>query len=108
MGNDNFSKTYVPSIVLETNSDSKVSKVHLKWYLHNGTSYYEVTDLTSFWANASKVTVGVHEQDLSYGETHHIIGSNKTEVTLTTPITNPNVLIEYAFYSSEVIVKYSY
>ena len=43
MGNDNFSKTYVPSIVLETNSDSKVSKVHLKWYLHNGTSYYEVT-----------------------------------------------------------------
>jgi len=108
IGSDNFSKTYVPSIKLETNSDSKVSKVHLKWYLHNGTSYYEVTDLTSFWANASKVTVGVHEQDLSYGETHHIIGSNKTEVTLTTPITNPNVLIEYAFYSSEVIVKYSY
>ena len=82
--------------------------MHLKWYLHNGTSYYEVTDLTSFWANASRVTVGVNEQDNSYGETHNIIGSNKTEVTLTTPITNPNFLIEYAFYSSEVIVKYSY
>ncbi len=47
MGNDNFSKTYVLSIVLETNSDSKVSKVHLKWYLHNGTSYYEVTPPTN-------------------------------------------------------------
>ena len=108
MGNDNFRKTYVLSIVLETNSDSKVSKVHLKWYLHNGTSYYEVTDLTSFWANASKVTVGVHEQDLSYGETHHIIGSNKTEVTLTKPMTNPSVTIAYGFYSSEIQVRYSY
>ena len=108
IGSDNFSKTYVPSIKLETNSDSKVSKVHLKWYLHNGTSYYEVTDLTSFWANASRVTVGVNQQDLSYGETHNIIGSNKTEVTLTKPMTNPSVTIEYGFYSSEVSVKYSY
>jgi hypothetical protein len=102
IGSDNFSKTYAPSIKLETNSDSKVSKVHLKWYLHNGTSYYEVTDLTSFWANASRVTVGVDEQ------TYNIIGSNKTEVTLTTPVTNPSVTIQYGFYSSEVSVKYSY
>ncbi|MDP7096833.1 MAG: hypothetical protein QGI04_06085 [Candidatus Poseidoniia archaeon] len=102
MGNDNFRKTYVLSIVLETNSDSKVSKVHLKWYLHNGTSYYEVTDLTSFWANASRVTVGVDEQ------TYDIIGSNKTEVTLTTPVTNPSVSVYYGFYSSEISVKYSY
>jgi len=102
IGSDNFSKTYVPSIKLETNSDAKVSKVHLKWYLHNGTSYYEVTDLTSFWANASRVTVGVDNQ------TYNIIGSNKTEVTLTTPVTNPSVTIEYGFYSSEVSVKYSY
>ena len=108
IGSDNFSNTYVPSIKLETNSDSKVSKVHMKWYLHNGTSYYEVTDLTSFWANASQVTVGVNEQDNSYGETHNLIGSNKTEVTLTTPITNPSVTIAYGFYSSEVSVKYSY
>jgi len=102
MGSDNFSKTYVPSIKLETNSDSKVSKVHLKWYLHNGTSYYEVTDLTSFWANASRVTVGVDEQ------TYDIIGSNKTEVTLTTPVANPSVSVYYGFYSSEISVKYSY
>ena len=102
IGSDNFSKTYVPSIKLETNSDAKVSKVHLKWYLHNGTSYYEVTDLTSFWANASRVTVGVDNQ------TYNIIGSNKTEVTLTTPVTNPSVTIQYGFYSSEVSVKYSY
>ena len=108
IGSDNFSNTYVPSIKLETNSDSKVSKVHLKWYLHNGTSYYEVTDLTSFWANASVVTVGVNEQDLSYGETHNIIGSNKTEVTLTKPMTNPSVTIAYGFYSSEIQVRYSY
>jgi hypothetical protein len=102
VGSDNFSNTYVPSIKLETNSDSKVSKVHMKWYLHNGTSYEEVTDLTSFWANASRVTVGVDNQ------TYNIIGSNKTEVTLTTPVTNPSVTIEYGFYSSEVSVKYSY
>ena len=102
IGSDNFSKTYVPSIKLETNSDSKVSKVHLKWYLHNGTSYYEVTDLTSFWANASRVTVGVDNQ------TYNIIGSNKTEVTLTTPVTNPSVTIQYGFYGAEIEVKYSY
>ena len=102
IGSDNFSKTYVPSIKLETNSDSKVSKVHLKWYLHNGTSYYEVTDLTSFWANASRVTVGVDNQ------TYNIIGSNKTEVTLTTPVTNPSVTITYGFYGAEIEVKYGY
>ena len=102
IGSDNFSNTYVPSIKLETNSDAKVSKVHLKWYLHNGTSYYEVTDLTSFWANASRVTVGVDEQ------TYNIIGSNKTEVTLTKPMTNPSVTIAYGFYSSEIQVRYSY
>ena len=102
IGSDNFSKTYAPSIKLETNSDSKVSKVHLKWYLHNGTSYYEVTDLTSFWANASRVTVGVDEQ------TYNIIGSNKTEVTLTTPVTNPTVTLQYGFVGAEVEVKYSY
>jgi hypothetical protein len=108
IGSDNYSKTYVPSIKLETNSESKVSKVHLKWYLHNGTSYYEVTDLTSFWENASQVTVGVNDQDNSYGETHNLIGSNKTEVTLTKPITNPSVTIAYGFYSSEIQVRYSY
>ena len=102
IGSDNFSKTYVPSIKLETNSDAKVSKVHLKWYLHNGTSYYEVTDLTSFWANASRVSLGVDSQ------TYNLIGSNKTEVTLTTPVTNPSVTIQYGFYSSEIEVKYSY
>jgi len=108
IGSDNYSKTYVPSIKLETNSESKVSKVHLKWYLHNGTSYYEVTDLTSFWENASQVTVGVNDQDNSYGETHNLIGSNKTEVTLTKPMTNPSVTIAYGFYSSEIQVRYSY
>ena len=102
IGSDNFSKTYVPSIKLETNSDAKVSKVHLKWYLHNGTSYYEVTDLTSFWANASRVTVGVDSQ------TYNLIGSNKTEVTLTTPVTNPSVTITYGFYGAEIEVNYSY
>ena len=102
IGSDNFSNTYVPSIKLETNSDAKVSKVHLKWYLHNGTSYYEVTDLTSFWANASRVSLYVGDQ------TYNIIGSNKTEVTLTTPITNPSVTIAYGFYSSEIQVRYSY
>ena len=102
IGSDNYSKTYVPSIKLETNSESKVSKVHLKWYLHNGTSYYEVTDLTSFWANASRVTLGVGDQ------TYNLIGSNKTEVTLTTPVTNPSVTITYGFYGAEIEVKYSY
>ena len=102
IGSDNFSKTYVPSIKLETNADAKVSKVHLKSYLHNGTSYYEVTDLTSFWANASRVTVGVDSQ------TYNLIGSNKTEVTLTTPVTNPSVTITYGFYGAEIEVKYSY
>ena len=102
IGSDNYSKTYVPSIKLETNSDAKVSKVHLKWYLHNGTSYYEVTDLTSFWANASRVTLGVGDQ------TYNLIGSNKTEVTLTTPVTNPSVTITYGFYGAEIEVKYSY
>jgi hypothetical protein len=48
------------------------------------------------------VTVGVDEQ------TYDIIGSNKTEVTLTTPVTNPSVTIQYGFYSSEISVKYSY
>ena len=102
IGSDNFSKTYVPSIKLETNSDSKVSKVHLKWYLDNGTSYYEVTDLTSFWANTSRVSLGVDSQ------TYNLIGSNKTEVTLTTPVTNPSVTITYGFYGAEIEVKYSY
>ena len=102
IGSDNISNTYVPSIKLETNSDAKVSKVHLKWYLHNGTSYYEVTDLTSFWANASRVTLGVGDQ------TYNLIGSNKTEVTLTTPVTNPSVTITYGFYGAEIEVKYSY
>jgi len=102
IGSDNFSNTYVPSIKLETNSDSKVSKVHMKWYLHNGTSYYEVTDLTSFWANASRVTLGVGDQ------IYNLIGSNKTEVTLTTPVTNPTVTLQYGFVGAEVEVKYSY
>ena len=102
IGSDNFSKTYVPSIKLETNSDSNVSKVHLKWYLHNGTSYYEVTDLTSYWANTSRVSLGVDSQ------TYNLIGSNKTEVTLTTPVTNPSVTITYGFYGAEIEVKYSY
>jgi hypothetical protein len=102
IGSDNFSNTYVPSIKLETNSDSKVSKVHMKWHLHNGTSYYEVTDLTSFWANASRVTLGVGDQ------TYNLIGSNKTELTLTTPVTNPSVTLQYGFYGAEVEVKYSY
>ena len=102
IGSDNFSKTYVPSIKLETNSDSKVSKVHLKWYLDNGTSYYEVTDLISFWANTSRVSLGVDSQ------TYNLIGSNKTEVTLTTPVTNPSVTITYGFYGAEIEVKYSY
>ena len=102
IGSDNISNTYVPSIKLETNSDAKVSKVHLKWYLHNGTSYYEVTDLTSFWENASRVTLGVGDQ------TYNLIGSNKTEVTLTTPVTNPSVTITYGFYGAEIEVKYSY
>ena len=55
-----------------------------------------------FWANASRVTVGVDNQ------TYNIIGSNKTKVTLTTPVTNPSVTIQYGFYSSEVSVKYSF
>jgi hypothetical protein len=102
IGSDNFSNTYVPSIKLETNSDSKVSKVHMKWYLYNGTSYYEVTDLTSFWANASRVTLGVGDQ------TYNLIGSNKTELTLKTPVTNPSVTLQYGFYGAEVEVKYGY
>jgi len=102
IGSDNFSNTYVPSIKLETNSDSKVSKVHMKWHLHNGTSYYEVTDLTSFWANASRVTLGVGDQ------TYNLIGSNKTELTLKTPVTNPSVTLQYGFYGAEVEVKYGY
>ena len=93
IGSDNFSNTYVPSIKLETNSDSKVSKVHMKWYLHNGSSYYEVTDLTS-WANTSRVTLYVGDQ------TYNLIGSNKTELTLTTPVTNPSVTLRYGFYSA--------
>jgi hypothetical protein len=102
IGSDNISNTYVPSIKLETNSDSKVSKVHMKWYLHNGTSYYEITDLTSFWANTSRVTLGVGDQ------TYNLIGSNKTELTLTTPVTNPSVKLQYGFYGAEIEVKYSY
>ena len=58
--------------------------------------------------NASQVTVGVNDQDNSYGETHNLIGSNKTEVTLTKPMTNPSVTIAYGFYSSEIQVRYSY
>ena len=50
----------------------------------------------------SRVTLGVGDQ------TYNLIGSNKTELTLTTPVTNPSVTLQYGFYGAEVEVKYSY
>ncbi len=99
-------KNYVPSVQFVTNNDGNIYKVILKWYVHDGTSYVAVTDLSQFWLAISRLTL---RTSTSY-DTNFDLG--QTEFLLDTPIdpndANSYIGLFYGFYVSEIDCEFRF